>query len=153
MLTASPAPNLVFSTSSVPVGPSKRLVAQTALLHLLSTNPNLFSTFVDQCYAADPSVSRAYFQVPAQLSCTHKLLHTSVLRCVKRHHVSVVTSVFIRHERVPYGRYRQASYLCPSQKHSENLMPVRQLVNQGMNWCSVSTKAQVRPIRSQYSSS
>lgn len=74
MLTASPAPNLVFSTSSVPVGPSKRLVAQTALLHLLSTNLDLFSTFVDQCYATDPSVSRAYFQVPAQMSCTHNLL-------------------------------------------------------------------------------
>ena len=84
MLTATPAPNLVFSTTSVPVGPSKRLVAQTALLHLLSTNLDMFSTFVDQCYATDPSVSRAYFQVAAQLSCTHILLHLSLLSCVKR---------------------------------------------------------------------
>ena len=61
MLTA-PATG-VFGTPAI--GPSKRLVAQTALLHLLSTNVDLFGVFVDQSYAAEPFVSRAYFQVSA----------------------------------------------------------------------------------------
>lgn len=63
MLTASPPPNTMLNPSPPSLGPSKRLVAQTALLHLLSTNVDLFSTFVDQCYAADPSVSQSFFQV------------------------------------------------------------------------------------------
>lgn len=63
MLTASPPPSTMLNPSPSPLGPSKRLVAQTALLHLLSTNVDLFSTFVDQCYAADPSVSQSFFQV------------------------------------------------------------------------------------------
>ena len=68
MLTSTASPvNTVFTTSSVPLGPSKRLVAKTALLHLLSTNLELFGTFVDQCYSTDSSVSRAYFQVSVAL--------------------------------------------------------------------------------------
>lgn len=65
MLTTPSPVNTAFTTSPAPLGPSKRLVAKTALLHLLSTNVELFGTFVDQCYSTDSSVSRAYFQVPA----------------------------------------------------------------------------------------
>ncbi len=56
------------SASSASVGPAKSLVAQTALLHLLSTNVELFGVCVDQCYASQAPVSRAYFQV----FCPHK---------------------------------------------------------------------------------
>ncbi len=61
MLTA-PLPTST-SSSSAAVGPAKSVVAQTALLHLLSTNMDLFGICVDQCYAAQASLSRAYFQV------------------------------------------------------------------------------------------
>ena len=60
MLTAQPALSAVTGAS---LGPSKSVVAQTALLHLLSTNVDLFGMFVDQCYATDGTVSRAFFQV------------------------------------------------------------------------------------------
>lgn len=68
MLTAATPPNMAFTSSLGPLCPSKRLVAQTALLHLLSTNVDLFGVFVDQCYAADPAVSEAFFQVSGALS-------------------------------------------------------------------------------------
>ncbi|KAL0053523.1 hypothetical protein WJX82_006983 [Trebouxia sp. C0006] len=55
------------SASSASVGPAKSLVAQTALLHLLSTNVELFGVCVDQCYASQAPVSRAYFQVVAEV--------------------------------------------------------------------------------------
>ena len=52
-----------MSSSNAAKGPAKSVVAQTALLHLLSTNVDLMGVCVDQCYAAEPSLSRAYFQV------------------------------------------------------------------------------------------
>ncbi len=67
MLTAA-APTS-SSTSSASVGPAKSLVAQTALLHLLSTNVELFGVCVDQCYASQAPVSRAYFQVFYSCKC------------------------------------------------------------------------------------
>lgn len=57
------------SASSASVGPAKSLVAQTALLHLLSTNVDLFGVCVDQCYASQAPVSRAYFQVFCSCKC------------------------------------------------------------------------------------
>lgn len=57
------------SASSASVGPAKSLVAQTALLHLLSTNVELFGVCVDQCYASQAPVSRAYFQVFCSCKC------------------------------------------------------------------------------------
>ena len=56
-------PSVPMSSSRAARGPSKPVVAQTALLNLLSTNVDLFSVCVDQCYAAEPMLSRAYFQV------------------------------------------------------------------------------------------
>lgn len=61
MLTKAPLPPM--SSSNAAKGPAKSVVAQTALLHLLSTNVDLMGVCVDQCYAAEPSLSRAYFQV------------------------------------------------------------------------------------------
>ena len=61
MLTAPPAP--LPPPGSPSAGPAKVVVAQTALLHLLSTNLDLFSVCVDQCYGADATLTRAYFQV------------------------------------------------------------------------------------------
>lgn len=52
-----------MSSSNAARGPAKPVVAQTALLYLLSTNVDLFNVCVDQCYAAEPLLSRAYFQV------------------------------------------------------------------------------------------
>ena len=57
-------PSVPMSSSKAARGPAKPVVAQTALLNLLSTNVDLFNTCVDQCYAAEPMLSRAYFQVP-----------------------------------------------------------------------------------------
>ena len=57
------------SASSASMGPAKSLVAQTALLHLLSTNVELFGICVDQCYASQAPVSRAYFQVFCSRKC------------------------------------------------------------------------------------
>ncbi|KAL3146697.1 hypothetical protein ABBQ32_000921 [Trebouxia sp. C0010 RCD-2024] len=56
-----------MSSSSAARGPTKPVVAQTALLYLLSTNVDLFNVCVDQCYAAEPLLSRAYFQVVAEV--------------------------------------------------------------------------------------
>ena len=59
------------------VGPAKSLVAQTALLHLLSTNVDLFPICVDRCYGSQATVSRAYFQVPSRSSlCTYLCIHS-----------------------------------------------------------------------------
>ena len=74
MLTAPPSTST--PTTSASVGPDKSVLAQTALLHLLSTNVDLFSICVDQCYAAHPAVSRAYFQV------LHTSLHVSMKACL-----------------------------------------------------------------------
>ena len=61
MLTKPSSPPM--SSSKAARGPTKPVVAQTALLYLLSTNVDLFNVCVDQCYAAEPLLSRAYFQV------------------------------------------------------------------------------------------
>lgn len=61
MLTKPPL--VPMSSSKAAMGPAKPVVAQTALLNLLSTNVDLFNICVDQCYAAEPILSRAYFQV------------------------------------------------------------------------------------------
>ena len=44
-------------------GPSKNLVARTALKNLLSSNHDVIDVSLDQCYSAHAAVSRAYFQV------------------------------------------------------------------------------------------
>lgn len=72
MLTAPPAP--LPPPGSPSAGPAKVVVAQTALLHLLSTNLDLFSVCVDQCYAADATLTRAYFQVVAEVYAAQDVL-------------------------------------------------------------------------------
>ena len=52
------------ATSSFRIlGPSKAAVASTALLNMLSTNPEVLSVVVHQCYSAEPILARVYFQV------------------------------------------------------------------------------------------
>ncbi len=74
MLTAATPTSA--SASSASVGPAKSLVAQTALLHLLSTNVELFGVCVDQCYASQAPVSRAYFQVFCSCSVPRHVVST-----------------------------------------------------------------------------
>ena len=51
------------SSSFCSLGPSKAVVASTALLNMLSTNPEVLMVVVHQCYSAEPSLARIYFQV------------------------------------------------------------------------------------------
>ena len=51
------------ATSLRSLGPSKASVACTALLNMLSTNPEVLPVFLHQCYSAEPILARTYFQV------------------------------------------------------------------------------------------
>lgn len=78
LLTADlPAPAMAKPIAAL--GPTKQAVARSALLKLLSTNPELASVFVDQCYDATPVISRVYFQV-GSLCMLWQLVH-AVLAC------------------------------------------------------------------------
>lgn len=44
-------------------GPSKNVVARSALKNLLSSNHDVIDASLDQCYSAHSAVSSAYFQV------------------------------------------------------------------------------------------
>ena len=45
------------------LGPSKAIVASTALLNILSTNLEVLQVVVHQCYSSEPILARTYFQV------------------------------------------------------------------------------------------
>ena len=79
-----------MSSSKAARGPAKPVVAQSALLNLLSTNVDLFNVCVDQCYAAEAMLSRAYFQVgwPQELLL---LIGKCDLRCRQLPIIHVVT--------------------------------------------------------------
>ena len=58
----SPA-STTHTTSFRILGPSKAMVASTALLNMLSTSPEVLMVVVHQCYSAEPILARTYFQV------------------------------------------------------------------------------------------
>ena len=72
----SPASAAAAATSFRILGPSKAAVASTALLNLLSTNPEVLPVAVHQCYSAEPILARTYFQVTSG-SC-HRLLEKHI---------------------------------------------------------------------------
>lgn len=50
-------------TSFAGLGPSKAIVAASALLNMLRTNLDVLPVYVHQCYSAEPALARTYFQV------------------------------------------------------------------------------------------
>jgi Cell morphogenesis central region len=44
------------------MGPSLEAVGRSALFNLLSTNPDVVGTVIDQCFSSEPALARGHFQ-------------------------------------------------------------------------------------------
>lgn len=56
------APKVPLGGPIAVMGPSLETVGRSALFNLLSTNPDVVGTVIDQCYSTEPALARGYFQ-------------------------------------------------------------------------------------------
>lgn len=56
------APRASLGGPIAALGPSREAVARSALFNLLSTNPDVVGTVIDQCYSNQAPLARGFFQ-------------------------------------------------------------------------------------------